>query len=184
MAGRARNGSASACWSAASFVRGRRGGNRCLRAGAQSLVSSALVLEFGGVQHIPEKPSSSFRSCQFPIRAAVDHQSPDVFGPGRDRFATQLADRDFKQSDLPLRCIPALHLAPLELFRSGPGGFACCRSHAHGKRSLPLRTLAIRMLRIVCDVPFFLCSPPPFSDFMSIAIHAAPHIVLSHSRSR
>jgi hypothetical protein len=39
-----------------------------------------------------------------------------------------------------------------------------------------------------CFVSFltshFFYSPPPFSDFMSMAIHAAPHIVLSHSRRR
>ena len=114
MAGRARNGSASAGWSAASLVRGRRGGKHCLRVGPQSLVSRALVLEFGGVQHIPQKPSSSLRSSQFPIRAAVDHQSSDVFGPGRNRLATQLVDRDFKQSEFHLCWIVALQLVHLE----------------------------------------------------------------------
>jgi len=43
-----------------------------------------------------------------------------------------------------------------------------------GKRSLLLCTLAVRMLRFVFDVPCFSMFTTPFSDFMSMAIHAAP----------
>jgi len=57
-------------------------------------------------------------------------------------------------SNLTLICVGFL------LFSWHPGGFACYRPRAHRKRPVPLCTLAAGVRRIVCDVPFFLCSPP------------------------